>query len=86
MIKYLFITFVSFLVAIVLIEISARCLGYRKHVFEAKPVGIISGEYKGWKGRLVSQPWIGNGYNTRMQINIAGKHWVYCWSWQVYYS
>jgi hypothetical protein len=44
---------------------------------------VISGEHTGLSGRVVSLPWIGNWYNSRVCLNVPGKDdrrdWIWVW-------
>jgi hypothetical protein len=54
------------------------------------PVRIVTGPHSGLAGYVVSVPWLGNLWNTRMEVNVpAGgqdgtrRAWVKVWRWQV---
>ena len=44
---------------------------------------VISGKHAGKHGKLVSDPWIGNLWNIRMELNINGREWINIWCWEV---
>jgi hypothetical protein len=77
---------------LLLLEMAATCLGCREPAsMELQRVTVLRGPHAGVTGTLVSVPWIGNGYNLRMTLNIAGpdagkeygqtRTWVDVWSW-----
>jgi hypothetical protein len=47
---------------------------------------IVAGEHAGRAGRIVSMPWLANGYGMRVCINVSGedgkRELVYVWKSQ----
>jgi hypothetical protein len=80
MLQAAFILF-SLMVTITAIDLVALALGW-KHV-PPKPRQV---NVSGRMGNVVSIPWIGNGYNLRMQVNVPSldgkREWMNVWSWQ----
>jgi len=48
---------------------------------------VIAGPHKGRYGNIVSIPWLGNLWNLRPTLNVAGydgnREWIKVWRWQV---
>jgi hypothetical protein len=71
----------SLMLTIAVVDLVALALGWKHVPASPKQVNV-----SGRTGNVVSIPWIGNGYNLRMQVNVpildVKREWIDVWSWQ----
>lgn len=74
----------ALLIGIFVIDLIAISLGWRANRTMSRRVMIKSGAYAGKHGNIVSVPWIGNGYNTKAQVNVPLENQIVVvpmWYW-----